>query len=149
MLTTNFLTPNNYSRPQTPLRKVENIVITEIRNFTTANEVRDYLNSLKDTQKCYKSAHYVVDGEGNVVQCIPETECAFAVNGANNNSISIMYIGDITPAMEEAALQICAKIKKEHKKIKIRRDYEITGKQKPFKYVIHPQLFAEFKNKLN
>ena len=89
----NLLTPNQFSRPEIPLKEVNNIVVHYVANpCSTARENRNYFESLKD-QKGSKatsaSSHFVIGLEGEVVQCIPMLEVAYASNDRNSDTISI------------------------------------------------------------
>ena len=50
---------------------------------------RNYFNGLKDSKKTKASAHFVVGLEGEIVQCIPCNEIAYASNERNSDTISI------------------------------------------------------------
>lgn len=81
---------NDYSRPGLTLEKVNGIVIHYTANpGTTAKQNRNYFNGLKDSKKTKASAHFVVGLEGEIVQCIPCNEIAYASNERNSDTISI------------------------------------------------------------
>lgn len=109
-----FLTPNKYSRPQLPLKKVTKIAVHYVGGAgSTAKNTRDYFESLKDqipdstgkwwmnkdgTFRTYKgeklalryvSSHFVVGLDGEVIQCLPLDEWSYCTNQANGYSISI------------------------------------------------------------
>lgn len=109
-----FLTPNKYSRPQLPLKKVTKIAVHYVGGAgSTAKNTRDYFESLKDqlpdssgkywvnkdgTYRTYKgekigiryvSSHFVVGLDGEIIQCIPLDEWSYCTNQANGYSISI------------------------------------------------------------
>ena len=89
----NLLTPNPYSRPQKPLEQVNGIVVHYVANpCSTARENRLYFESLKDqtgSNTTSASSHFVIGLEGEVVQCIPLDEVAYASNNRNSDTISI------------------------------------------------------------
>lgn len=72
-----FLDPNIYSRPQTPLKKVKGIVIHYTANpGSDAIANRNYFNNLPSMNEgsehpVYASSHYVIGLDGTIVQCIP------------------------------------------------------------------------------
>ena len=85
-----FLTPNEYSRPQTPLKKVKGIVVHYTANpGTDAKANRDYFESLSVTHETHVSSHYIIGLDGTVIQCIPTNEIAYASNDRNKDTISI------------------------------------------------------------
>ena len=88
-----LLTPNKYSRPQTPLEKVNGIVVHYVANpCSTALENRNYFEGLKDqtgSKTTSASSHFVIGLEGEVVQCIPLDEIAYASNSRNTDTVSI------------------------------------------------------------
>lgn len=89
-MTVALLTPNEYSRPQTAIGKVNGIVIHYTANpGTTAINNRDYFEGLKDSHLTYASSHFVVGIEGEIVQCIPTNEKSYASNERNDDTISI------------------------------------------------------------
>ena len=77
----NLLTPNEYSRPQIPLEKVNGIVVHYVANpCSTALENRNYFEGLKDqtgSKTTSVSSHFVIGLEGEVVQCVPLNEVAY------------------------------------------------------------------------
>ena len=50
---------------------------------------RDYFEGLKDAHTTKASSHFIVGLDGEVVQCIPTTEIAYASNNRNADTISI------------------------------------------------------------
>lgn len=142
----NLITPSIYTRPMTKLKQHTAIVFTQFKGLETADIARDYFDKLRSG---YASAHYVIDAKGDVVQCIPENEVAYAVTTSHYYSISIGYIGEnITPEMEKAALKLCISICNKYDIKKILRHYDITGSPYPNKYVCEPQTFAQFKTNI-
>lgn len=93
-----FLTPNKYSRPQTPLKSVTKIALHNTGNpRSKASSNKNYFESLKNVMEdrngnlIYASAHYIVGLDGEIIQCIPECEIAYATYSANSYSISIEF----------------------------------------------------------
>lgn len=77
-ITKRYLTPNNWSRPQDKIRKVKGVTIHWVANpNTTAMQNRNFFESRKYGKKGYGSAHYIIDLDGSVVQCIPNNEIAY------------------------------------------------------------------------
>lgn len=85
----NLLTPNPYSRPGIPLKKVTAIAVHYVGNpGSTAIANRNYFETLKES-KIYASSHYIIGLNGEIIRCVPENEIAYATYDANNYSISI------------------------------------------------------------
>jgi len=85
-----LLTPNEFSRPQIALEKVKGIVVHYTANAgTTAQQNRDYFEGLKDAQKTKASSHFIVGLDGEIIQCIPTKEIAYASNERNFDTLSI------------------------------------------------------------
>ena len=88
--TEDFLTPNEFSRPGDSLGKVKNIFVHYTANpGTSAAQNRSYFEQLKDTQERSASAHFIIGYEGEIIQCVPDNEVAYASNQENHGSISI------------------------------------------------------------
>lgn len=81
-VTRDLLDENEWSRPGEPLKKVNAIVLHYVGNpGTTAQANRNYFNSLADgALEIYASSHFIVGLEGEVLQCVPLTEIAYASN---------------------------------------------------------------------
>ena len=85
-----FLTPNKYSRPGKALNSVKGIVIHYTANpGSTAEENRNYFENLRKKKTTYASSHFVVGIDGEIVQCVPLDEIAYASNDRNKDTISI------------------------------------------------------------
>ena len=137
------LTVNEYSRPGTQVDAVEYIVIHYLGNpKTSAQENRDYFESLKDTGHVSMSANYVVGIDGEIIECVPPGEIAYASNEMNCRSISIENCHlDDTGRFTEETYNSCVKlaawlaeeydIDRDH----IIRHYDVTGKNCPVYYV--------------
>jgi len=73
-----LLTKNKFSRPATKLDEVKAIVIHWVANpKTTAKQNRDYFEKRKNGKHHYGSAHYIIDLNGDIMQCIPDDEVAY------------------------------------------------------------------------
>lgn len=87
-ITEDFLDKNPYSRSGIALRKVKGVVIHYVENpGSTAKENRDYFNNLQNTHLTKASSHYIVGLDGEVIQCIPQSEISYA----SNNGIKIRF----------------------------------------------------------
>ena len=89
-----FLRKNIFSRPDVTRKQVKNIVIHYVGNpGTSAKATRNYFDGLadQDAQKegVSSSSHFVVGLDGEVIQCIPIDETAYANAPRNDDTISI------------------------------------------------------------
>ncbi len=91
-----FIRVNEFSRPQIPMQKVEHIAIHWVGNAgSSASGNREYFDNLGNPQDpAYgnrkASAHFVVGLEGEIIQCMPLNEMAYAVRDLYNpKTISI------------------------------------------------------------
>lgn len=70
---------NEYSRPGIESDGITGIVIHYTANpGSTAQENRDYFEGLKDTHETSASSNFVVGLEGEIIQCVPTWEVAYA-----------------------------------------------------------------------
>lgn len=148
-----FLTKNEYSRPGTRLRKVKGIVIHYTANpGTGAKNNRDYFEGLKDTKETSVSSHFIIGLKGEVIQCVPLNEIAYASNTRNKDTISIECCHeDETGKFNEATYQSLIKLtawlcgKYNLKQDNIIRHYDVTGKLCPKYYVEHADAWKKLK----
>lgn len=149
-----LLTPNQYSRSQKKLTKVNGIVIHYVANpGSTAISNRNYFNSLASSHATYASSHFVVDLDGSIVQCIPLDEVAYASNSRNNDTIAIEVChpdetGKFTDKTYDSLVNLVAWLCGEYnlKKEDIIRHYDVTGKNCPKYYVEHEDAWNTFKD---
>lgn len=148
-----FLTPNKFSRPGLRLRAVKGIAVHYTGDpGATAQQTRDYFNSLARRQDRYASAHYVIGLQGGVIQMIPENEWSYCTNQANSYTISIETChpdctGKFTEATEQALIELVADLCKRYglTAANVIRHYDVTRKCCPKYYVEHPEVWAAFK----
>lgn len=149
-----LLTINPYSRPGTKIGKIKNIVIHWVGNAgSTAIANRNYFESLKD-KKTYASSHYIIGLEGEIIQCVPETEVAYHGNSANSYSIGIEnchpdWEGKFNDKTYASLVALCADLCKRYDldpTIALIRHYDITKKDCPHYYVQNSQAWLNLKN---
>ena len=148
-ITEDFLTTNPNSRPGTKLKHVKGIVIHYTANpGTGAKANRDYFESRKDQEEISPnkvSSHFVIGLKGEIVQCIPLDEIAYASNDRNSDTISIECChprknGKFNRKTYHALIRLCAwpcdryEIESPDDII---RHYDVTGKLCPLYYVKH------------
>lgn len=149
-----LLTPNQYSRPQTRLKTVTHIIIHWVGNAgSTARANCNYFESLKN-KKIYASAHYIIGLEGEILQCIPETEIAYHAKEANSYSIGIEnchpdWEGKFNSKTYASLIKLCADLciryRLEPDKALLRH-YDITQKICPKYYVNNPKEWDKLKS---
>ena len=77
-ITQKLLTPNEYSRPQTPIKELRGIVIHWTANpHANAEQNRLFFEAKKTGMGGYGSAHYIIGQDGEVLQVIPTNEIAY------------------------------------------------------------------------
>jgi N-acetylmuramoyl-L-alanine amidase len=94
-----YLTPNIFSHPGRPLASVRGIVVHWVANpGSSAIANRNYFDGLKNQPQAtreqrysarYASAHFIVGLEGEVIQCILETEMAYHVGAAQYSPLAL------------------------------------------------------------
>lgn len=149
-----LIVPNEYSRPQKPLKKVNGIVIHYTANpGTDAKANRDYFNGLSLSGATYASSHFIIGLDGTVIQCIPLDEIAYASNDRNDDTISIECChekknGKFTDATYNSLVRLTAWLCSEYdiSQENIIRHYDVTGKLCPKYYVKHEDKWAQFKD---
>lgn len=149
-----YLTVNEWSRPGTGLEKIRGVVIHYVGNpGTTAQANRNYFESLSSgVEDVYASSHFVVGLEGEVIQCIPLTEKAYASNGRNGDTIAIEVChpdetGEFSPVTYSRVVELTAWLCREFKldpETGVIRHYDVTGKVCPKYYVENPAAWTEF-----
>ena len=152
-----LLTPNKWSRPQTKIGTIKNIVIHWVGNAgSTAENNAKYFDSLKDGRGIYASSHYIIGNDGVVIRCIPENELAYHASKANNYSIGIEVchpdnIGKYTDAAYKALIELlvdlCTRYKLEPTRAIIRH-YDVSGKECPKYYVRNEDAWKKLKQEV-
>lgn len=151
-ISSEYLTPNEYSRPQTPLKDINSIVIHYTANpGTTAANNHDYFDGLASNHTTYASSHYIIGLEGEIIQCVPLNEIAFASNDRNNDTISIECCHeDVTGKFNEAtydslvSLTAALCVEFDLGEEDIIRHYDVTEKLCPLYYVEHEDEWFQF-----
>lgn len=148
-----YLTVNEYSRPGTKLGKVNRIVIHYTGNpGTTAKANRDYFESLAENPVTSASSHFVIGLEGEIIQCVPLNEIAYASNKANTDSISIECChpgesGEFNVETYNQCVALTARLCCYYHldpETDVIRHYDVTGKECPIFYVEHPEEWEMF-----
>lgn len=145
IITVDFLEVNEYSRPGTELSEIKNIFVHYTANpKTSAKQNRSYFSNLAETHERSASAHFIIGYTGEIIQCIPMDEQAYAVIGRNEDSISIecCYIqkdGQFTQETYDSLIKLLAWLMQEYEleSKDILRHYDCGGKRCPLYYVDH------------
>lgn len=152
IITEDFLTINEYSRPGEKLQSVNNIFVHYTANQgTSAAQNRSYFENLGITGETSASAHFVIGYDGEIIQCIPLDEIAYAVMQRNYDSISIecCYLekdGKFTNATYQSLIRLSAWLLDEYnlEPQDMRRHYDEGGKKCPLYYVEHEDAWEQF-----
>ena len=148
-----LLTVNEYSRPGTTLEKVNGIVVHYTANpGTTAQQNRNYFEGLKDSHQTSASSHFIIGMEGEIVQCIPCNEIAYASNDRNADTISIECCipddtGKFTDETYNTLVHLVAWLCGRYQLTTddVIRHYDVTGKMCPKYYVENEDAWTQFK----
>ncbi len=149
-----LLTVNEYSRPGTETDKIKGIVVHYTANpGSTAMENRDYFEGLKDSHATSVSSNFVVGLEGEIVQCVPTWEVAYASNERNIDTVSIECChpdesGKFTDETYRSVVQLCAWLclKFDLDEKDVIRHYDVTGKNCPKYFVENEEAWKQFRN---
>jgi len=148
-----LLTINEYSRPGLETDTIQGVVIHYTANpGSTAQDNRNYFESLKDTGNNKVSSNFIIGLEGEIIQCIPTSEIAYASNDRNNDTVSIECChpdetGEFTEAtygsLVELTAFLCGKFNLTTDEII--RHYDVTGKECPRYFVDNEDKWQTFK----
>lgn len=147
-----LLTVNPYSRPGTRLDKIKGIVIHYTANpGTTASRNRNYFEGLKDSKITKASSHFIIGIDGEIIQCIPTNEVAYASNKRNGDTISIECChpdasGKFTDATYQELVKLTAWLCCEFQISvdDVIRHYDVTGKNCPKYFVENENKWKQF-----
>lgn len=148
-----LLSVNEYSRPGIPLEKINGIVVHYTANpGTTAQQNRDYFEGLSISGETSVSSHFIVGIEGELIQCIPCNEIAYASNERNADTVSIeCCISDETGKFSDATYQtlihlLAWLVGRYHLETDdVIRHYDVTGKNCPKYYVENESAWQSLK----
>lgn len=149
-----LLTVNEWSRPGDKTDAIDYVVIHYLANpKTTAQQNHDYFESLKDLQNVSMSANFIVGLEGEIIECVPPGEIAYASNEMNHLSVSIENChldksGRFTEATYQSCVHLAAWLVSEYDldREHIIRHYDVTGKECPLYYVEHEDKWEQFRD---
>ena len=149
-----LLPVNQWSRPGITLERIEGVVIHYVGNpGTTAQANRNYFASLASGEEgTYASSHFIVGLEGEVVQCVPLTEIAYASNERNADTVSVEVCHpDETGKFSQTSYDRCVELTawlcrtfRLDPAEDVIRHYDVTGKRCPLYYVEYPEAWEDF-----
>lgn len=152
-----LLTVNEYSRPAKSLDEVHGIVIHYTANpGTSAENNRSYFEGLKDSHLTHASSHYIIGIEGEIIQCIPLDEQAYASNERNLDTIAIECChpdetGKFSDDTYYSLVHLTAYLLGQYdlKTDNVMRHYDISEKLCPKYFVEHPDEWETFLEDVN
>lgn len=148
---------NIFSRPDVGRSRVNSIVIHYVGNpGTTAEENRNYFDSLADQdpekEGISTSSHFIVGLDGEIIQCIPIQEVAYANAPRNDDTVSIEVCcpdetGKFTEKTYDAVVKLTAWLcgALELKSSDVLRHHDINGKNCPKYYVEQEEAWKELR----
>ena len=148
-----LLTNNEYSRPGIAMEKITGIVVHYTANpGSTAIDNRNYFEGLKDTHITEASSNFIIGIEGEIVQCVPTWEVAYASNSRNIDTVSIECChpdesGKFTEETYRSMVQLCAWLclKFDLSEKEVIRHYDVTGKNCPKYFVEDKKAWKRFR----
>ncbi len=148
-----LLSISPYNRPGLALNQVNGIVIHYTANpGASAIANRDYFEGLKDGSKTSASAHFIVGLDGEIVQCIPTSEMAYASNDRNGDTLAIecchpdesgKFNRKTYKSLVNLTAWLCQKFNLSADNVI--RHYDVTGKDCPKYFVENEKAWKHFK----
>ncbi len=148
-----LLDVNPYSRPGTQVNQINGIVVHYTANpGSTAQQNRDYFNGLKDSHETEASSNFIVGLDGEIIQCVPTWEMAYASNERNADTVSIecchpdesgRFTDDTYRSLVQLTAWLCVKFNLTQDDVI--RHYDVTGKDCPKYFVENPEEWEIFK----
>ena len=123
---------------------------------STAQDNRDYFNGLQYSQETSASSNFVVGLDGEIIQCVPTWEVAYASNDRNYDTVSIEVChpdesGKFTDKTYRSLVQLTAWlcVKFDLTADDVIRHYDVTGKNCPKYFVENEEAWAAFKENVS
>ena len=125
---------------------------------TSAEANRNYFASLSSGEAgVFASSHFIVGLEGEVIQCIPLTEIAYASMDRNSDTVAIEVchadetgkFSDVTYGrVVELTAWLCHTFDLDPKE-DVLRHYDVTEKHCPLYFVEHPDAWETFREEVS
>ena len=133
-------------------KEVKGIVVHYTANpGSSAQANRNYFEGLKDSGERKVSSHFVIGIDGEIIQCVPTKEIAYASNKRNSDTVSIECChkdetGEFTKETYDSLVQLTAWLCKRFSLdgTDVIRHYDVTGKDCPRYYVAHEDEWKQF-----
>lgn len=148
-----LIAENEYSRPGTKLESVNGIVVHYVANpGTSAAANRSYFAGLAESKATYASSNFIIGLDGEVLQCVPADEVAYASNNRNSDTLSIecchpdesgVFAYPTYRSLVKLCADICVGFGLDPEK-DIIRHYDVTGKMCPLYFVEHEDEWKNF-----
>ena len=151
-----LLTVNRYSRPGTNIPVINGIVIHYVANpGTTAQQNHDYFEGLKDqsgSNTVSVSSNFVIGLDGEIIECVPVGEKAYASNERNADTVSIecchpaadgKFTDETYDSLVKLTAWLCKQLDLSPKDVI--RHYDVTGKACPKYFVDHEDAWKQFR----
>lgn len=147
---------NEYSRPGTAIGEIKGIVVHYTANpGSTAQQNRDYFEGLSQSGSTYASSHFIIGLDGEIVQCVPCNEIAYASNSRNEDTISIECCyqdesGKFNGNTYETLISLVTWLMGRYDLSvdDVIRHYDVTGKNCPKYFVENEDAWDKFKSDL-
>ena len=148
-----FLPINEYSRPGTQISQVNAIVIHYVGNpNTTAEQNMSYFSNLAITGEAYVSSNFIIGLDGEILQCVPADEIAYASTHRNADTLSIELChpddtGQFTEETYFSAVRLSAWLCRQYDLTSdgIIRHFDVSGKECPIFFVRDEAAWEQFK----
>lgn len=143
---------NEYSRPGEKLTAVNGVVIHYTGNpGTSAEQNRSYFAGLAETGETFASSNFIIGLEGEILECVPLDEVAYASSQRNYDTLSIEVChpddtGAFTDTTYASLVRLVQWLVDAYglEREQIIRHYDVTGKECPRYYVRNPQAWEAF-----
>ena len=135
------------------MTEVNNIFVHYTANpGTSAAQNRSYFEQLKDNHERSASAHFIIGYNGEILQCVPLDEIAYAVQTRNEDSISIECCykadnGQFTRETYDSLIRLLRWLIDAYdlQPDDILRHYDCGGKKCPIYYTEHEDAWERLK----
>ena len=148
-----LLTINPFSRSGRPLVEVNGIVIHNIGNpDTTALQNWGFFEGLAISEERHASSNFIICLDGDIIQCIPVDEIAYASNHRNDDTLSIEVChpddtGKFTEESYAAAVRLTAWLCVRYNLTSddVIRHFDVQGKECPRYFVDNEDAWEAFR----
>ena len=112
-----------------------------------------YFESLKDLNTEKISSNFVIGLEGEIIQCVPTSEMAYASNSRNQDTVSIenchpdetgKFNDSTYNSLVHLTAYLCDKFDLDPENGGVIRHYDVTGKDCPRYFVQNPDAWQQF-----